>query len=103
MTDDDPQSSTPSPFVRVVFGNLNTSDPHCQTLSNSLEKEFKRANISFSKGSAAALSADLPLWVELVVSALAVDAGNVMVVVVFLLAVGWLWQTTQRDARFAIG
>jgi len=29
-------------------------------------------------------------------------AGNVMVVVVFLLAVGWLWQTTQRDARFAI-
>jgi len=29
-------------------------------------------------------------------------AGNAMVVVVFLLAVGWLWQTTQRDARFAI-
>jgi cell division protein FtsQ len=29
-------------------------------------------------------------------------AGNVMVVVAFLLALGWLWQTTQRDVRFAI-
>lgn len=29
-------------------------------------------------------------------------AGNVMVVVLFALVVGWLWQTTQRDARFAI-
>jgi cell division septal protein FtsQ len=29
-------------------------------------------------------------------------AGNVMVVVCFALALGWLWQTTQRDARFAI-
>lgn len=29
-------------------------------------------------------------------------AGNAMIVVLFLLAIGWLWQTTQRDARFAI-
>jgi len=29
-------------------------------------------------------------------------AGNVVAVVIFALTFGWLWQTTQRDARFAI-
>lgn len=29
-------------------------------------------------------------------------SGNVMIAVLFVLTIGWLWQTTQRDERFAI-